>query len=180
MNKKNTTVISAIVVVLIVIIGGFGWHQHKQKTELNGEWVNIREKNDAFNMAFPDKVDMYLLNIKNNKFKFKSHIAYQKGKPYDDGVGLYAHGGKIELNNKDKEVTFIHSKESENAGKYKTTGHYTLSKDKNYLTIEFPEDSEIADHLAGHTRGHAVFVRKGSHQYNKLYKKALKYAKTHH
>lgn len=41
MNKKNTTVLSIVVIIIVAIIGGVSWHLHKQKSELNGDWVYI-------------------------------------------------------------------------------------------------------------------------------------------
>lgn len=180
MNKKNTTVISAIVVVLVVIVGGFGWHHHKQKTEINGEWVDLVKKNSDHNMITNESLDMLLLNVKHNKFQFKEDMDYPQ-KDIEDVRTRKTdeHKGSIELNNKDKEVSFTNPKETHYVDKYQVTGHYKLSKDKNFLTIDFPEDSDIASVLASRRRGHAVFVRKGSSQYNKMHHKAMKQAKAY-
>lgn len=104
-NNKNITIIGAVVVVLVIILGGFGWHHHKQATELNGEWVHINSENDASNLGTAGRVAVQIIEIKGHNYQLKTQYDYRHGRGGKRSIYLdVEHKGTFKLNGKEKKL----------------------------------------------------------------------------
>lgn len=156
----------SIIVVIIGIGGFFVWHiNDKQKNTLDGTWVEI-ETSKSGGWVFADEKDFTFLTIKGEKYTVVNKSKSTAVIPIDAK-------GTIKFDAKENTVNVANEK-TKKANKFNLTGGYTLSDNKDLLTLQFysasdkvsfNKISEFNDSSHGY-----LYVRKDS----KLYKKLVK------
>lgn len=156
----------SIIVVIIGIGGFFVWHiNDKQKNTLDGTWVEI-ETSKSGGWVSADEKDFTFLTIKGEKYTVVNKSKSTAVIPIDAK-------GTIKFDAKENTVNVANEK-TKKANKFNLTGGYTLSDNKDLLTLQFysasdkvsfNKISEFNDSSHGY-----LYVRKDS----KLYKKLVK------
>lgn len=163
---SKSKLVLGIIVIVAVIGGFFVWHsKDKQKNTLDGTWVEI-ETSKIGGWVSADEKDFTFLTIKGDKYTVVNKSKSTAVIPVDAK-------GTIKFDAKENTVNVANEK-TKKANKFNLTGSYTLSDDKDLLTLNFYSASDkrffnTISEFNDSSHGY-LYVRKDS----KLYKKLVK------